>query len=194
MRKSGLASLVFFYYDYRDGRGNDLRGLLSSLLVQVCNQSDSYYEVLSTFYSTLRCGALRPSDGELVRCLKDLLRLPGQAPVYLLVDALDECLNININIGLLPPLKITLELLEELMDVRFPNLRICVSSRPTADIKLVLEPLAFRSISLHDESGQTEDIQNFINSVVNTNRNIQRWELEHMQLVIDTLTRRADGM
>jgi hypothetical protein len=39
-----------------------------------------------------------------------------------------------------------------------------------------------------------EDIENYINSVVNTNRKMRRWTSEHKQLVIDVLTRRADGM
>jgi DNA-directed RNA polymerase beta' subunit len=58
----------------------------------------------------------------------------------------------------------------------------------------VLEPLSFRSISLHDERGQQEDIEKYIKSVVNTNKRMRRWKPEHKQLVIDVLTERADGM
>jgi hypothetical protein len=47
MRKSGLASLAIFYHDFREGQKKDLRGLLSSVLFQLCDQSDSYYNVLS---------------------------------------------------------------------------------------------------------------------------------------------------
>jgi len=191
MRKSGLASLAMFYYDFREDQKKDLRGLLSSVLFQLCDQSDSYYDILSTFYSTHRHGAQSPSNDELVRCLKDLLNLPGQVPVYLIVDALDECPNTS---ALSPPREEVLMLLEDLIESRLPSLRICVTSRPEADIKPVLEPLTFRSVSLHDESGQMEDIENYIKSVVNTNRKMRRWTPEHKQLVINTLTRRADGM
>src|SRR5229473_2592157 len=31
------------------------------------------------------------SDSELADCLKDMLKLPGQATVYMVIDALDEC-------------------------------------------------------------------------------------------------------
>ena len=37
MRKSGLASLAFFYNDFREDEKRDLRGLLSSVLVQLCH-------------------------------------------------------------------------------------------------------------------------------------------------------------
>jgi len=88
MRKSGLASLVMFYYDFREDQKKDLRGLISSVLFQLCDQSDSYYGILSTFFSAHRRGAQSPSDDELIRCFKALLNLPGQAPVYLIIDAL----------------------------------------------------------------------------------------------------------
>ena len=191
MQKSGLASLAFYYYDFREGQKKDLRGLLSSVLFQLCDQSDSYSDILSTFYTTHRHGAQSPGDDELVQCLKDLLNLSGQAPVYLVVDALDECPNTS---SLSSPREEVLTLLEDLIDSQMPNLRICVTSRPEADIKPVLEPLTFRSVSLHDESGQQEDIENYIKWVVSTNRNMRRWTAEHKELVIDILTNRAQGM
>ena len=187
---SGLASLAMFYYDFREDEKKDLRGLLSSILFQLCDQSDSYYTILSTFYSTHRDGARSPSDDELIRCLKDLLGLPGQAPIFLIIDALDECPNTSLP----SPREEVLVLLEDLVNSSLPNLRICVTSRPEADIKLVLEPLTFRSISLHDEGGQKEDIESYIKSVVNTNKKMRRWTPVHKRLVIDVLSERADGM
>jgi hypothetical protein len=191
MRKSGLASLAVFYYDFREAKKKDRHGLLSSVLCQLCDQSDSYHDILSTFYSTHGDGAESPSDDELAQCLKDLLNLPGQAPVYLVVDALDECPNTS---AISSSRKEVLTLLDDLIISQLPNLRVCVTSRPEADIKPVLEPLSFRSVSLHDERGQKEDIRNYIKSVVNSNSNMQRWQPNHKQLVIDVLTERADGM
>ena len=190
MQKSGLASLAMFYYDFREEKKQDLRGLLSSVIFQLCNQSYPYYAILSTFYSTYRDGARSPSNDELIRCLKDLLGLPGQAPVYLIVDALDECPNTSH-----PSHRDqVLMLLEDLVDSQLPNLRICVTSRPETYIKPILEPLTFRSVSLHDEIGQMEDIENYIKSIVNMDRRMQRWTAVDKQLVIDVLTKRADGM
>ena len=191
MCKSGFASLAMFYYDFREKAKKDLRGLLSSVLSQLSHQSDSYHGILSTFYSRHRDGAQSPSDDQLVRCLKDVLNVPGQAPIFLIVDALDECPNTS---AISSPREEVLTLLGDLIDSQLPHLRICVTSRPEADIKPFLEPLTFRSISLHDERGQKEDIEKYIKSVVNTNRRMQRWNEEHRQLVIDALTERADGM
>ena len=93
MRIAGLASLAFFYCDFKDDQKRDRRPLLSSLLVQLCDQSDAYYTVLSEFYSAHYRGSQDPSDDALLQCLKSMLRLPGQAPIYIVIDAIDECLN-----------------------------------------------------------------------------------------------------
>ena len=191
MRKSGLASLAIFFYDFREDQKKNLHGLLSSILVQLCCQSDSYCAILSKIYLEYDYGSRDPADHSLVLYLKDLLGLPGQSPVFLIVDALDECPNTT---ALSSPREQVLIFIEDLIDSRFPNLRICITSRPEADIRTVLEPITFRSISLHDERGQMEDIENYIKSVVNNNRKMRRWKLEHKQLMIDILTKRADGM
>jgi len=194
MRKCGLASLAFFYHDFRDDQTSNLRGLLASVLFQFCDQSDSYYDILSEFYSTHRFGAQNPSDDELVRRLKDILKLPGQAPIFLIVDALDECSNRPNTFSMKSYREKALELVKELIDSEILNLRICMTSRPEVDIKDVLEPFTFRSISLQDERGQMEDIEDYIKYVVKEHPKNQRWTPQDKQMVIDVLTRNADGM
>ena len=191
MQKSGLASLTMYFYDFRDDEKKDLRGMLSSVLVQLCRQSDFYSEILSKFYSEHARGEHYASDDALVRCLKDMAVLPEQAPIFLIVDGLDECPDTS---ALSSPRQKVLILLKDLIDSQLPNLRICITSRPEADIKAVLGPLSFLSVSLHDEPGQIEDIKNYIKSVVLTNPSMRKWKSEHKQLVIDVLTERADGM
>jgi NACHT domain len=191
MRKSGLVSLAFFYCDFRVDEKKDLRGLLSSVLVQLCHQSPSYHQILSNFFSEHANGSRHPSDDALVRCLKDILRVSGQAPVYLIVDGLDECSNTS---AMPTPREKLLTFLGDLINSRLPNLRICVTSRPEIDIKRVLEPLTFYSISLHDESEQMEDIEKYIRSVVNTDPKMRRWTAVDRELVIDVLIEKSGGM
>ena len=190
MRKAGLASFAFFYCDFRDDRKKELRGLLSSFLFQLYDQSDSYFDILSNFYSEHSKGLRSPSDDALAECLMDLLKLSGLAPVYLIVDALDECPNPSVVRS--PRLKV-LRLIKELVKTQIPNLRVCVTSRPEHDIKDVLDALIFRSISLHDEGGQKRDIEDYIKSAINT-RTTRRWKEEHRQLAIDVLTEKSNGM
>ena len=190
MRKSQRASLAFFYCDYSEDQKKELRGLVSSFLVQLCRQSDFYFRTLFKFYLEHGSGSRQPSDDALVKCLREVLKLQGQAPIYLIIDALDECSVASP----LPTRNRILMLVKELMDSQIPDLHMCVTSRPEADIKTTLLPLTFRSISLHDEGGQIEDIERYIESFVNTNRTMRRWKVANKQLVIDALKKRADGM
>ena len=190
-QNSGLASLAFFYCDFRDDQKKDRRGLLSSLLVQLGEQSDGYSDTLSKFFDAHRHGSQHASDGELADCLKDMLKLPGQATVYIVIDALDEC---PMTTGSQFPREEVLEVVEDLVDLQIPNLRICVTSRPEADILPVLKPLAFRSVSLHSEEGQVHDIAEYVKSFVHNNREMRRWKATDKQLVIEVLTEKANGM
>jgi hypothetical protein len=144
MQKAGLGSLAFFYCDFREDRKNELPGLLSSFLVQLCHESNSYFDILSKFYSEHGKGLRPPSDDALAGCLKDLLNLPGLAPVYLIVDALDECPKPSV---VRSPRAEVLSFIEDLVTTQILNLRVCVTSRPELDIKDVLDPLIFRSVS-----------------------------------------------
>ena len=191
MCELGLASLAFFYFDFREDEKRHHRGLISSLLVQLCQQSDAYHDALSKFYFSHRRGSQHASDSELAQCLKHLLALPGQATAYIVIDALDEC---PISSGLSSPREEVLGFVEELVRLQAPNMRICVTSRPEADIELVLSPLAFRSVSLHGENGQVQDIAEYVKFVVSTDRNMQKWRKEDKELVIQVLTRKAGGM
>ena len=191
MRRAGLVSLAYHYCDFRDDKKKDLRGLVSSLLVQLCYRSDSYCDMVSKLYSEHANGSRCPSDAALVLCLEGMLKLAGQARVYLIVDALDECSTIS---SMSPAREKVLMFVRQLKTSKYPNLRICVASRLESDLGVVLEPLSFRSISLHDDSGQREDISSYIKSVVHTDTKMQAWRAGDRELVINVLTRKNNGM
>ena len=191
MRKRGLASLAFFYCDFRDDNKKNLSGLLSSLLVQFCHSSDCYSAILSDFYLDHDHGSRHPSDNSLLGCLKRMLKQPGQAPVYIIIDAVDECPN---SYGMPSPREKVLKFVEELVDLQLENLHICISSRPEADITSSLDPLPFSQISLHRESGQMSDIVDYVNFVIKTDPRMKRWRVADKNLVAERLTKKSEGM
>jgi hypothetical protein len=147
--------------------------------------------MISEFYTEHDEGSRDPNSDALAKCLKDLLKYPGHAPIYLIVDALDECPNTS---AFPSPRARVLSLIEELIRLQLSNLRICVTSRPETDIKVVLDPLRVCSVSLHDEGGQKEDINSYIESIITMHPKNRRWKAEDKQLVIEVLTQKADGM
>jgi hypothetical protein len=191
MRAAGLSMMAYYYFDFRDVKKQDCYGLLSSLILQISAESDSCFNILSQLYSDHSRGIRKPNIDALKKCITDMLSLPGQAPIYIVVDALDECPNFP---GRLSARGEVLGLIEELVGLKLPNVHLCVASRPEMDIRMVLEPLTSLRISIHDEIGQKEDIIKFIKFVVLSDRNMRRWKEEDKQLVIDTLSDGADGM
>lgn len=193
LRDAGLASVAYFYFDFRDTDKQSLHNLLPSLLTQLSTRSDRRCEILSRIYKAHDDGAHKPSISTMIDCLKDMLALPGQSPIYIILDALDECPNTS---GLPSARKQVLDFLKDLVDLSLSNLHLCLTSRPEIDIRLVLEPLAFHVVSLHDQSGQQKDIEDYIKSVVyaDSNTAMKRWRSKDKELVIETLTERADGM
>ena len=188
---AGKASLAYFYFDFRDIDKQNLRHLLPSLLIQLSAQSDPCCDVLSRLYSSHNRGVKRPSDHAMIECLKEMLTHEAQGPTYIIMDALDECPTSS---GIPSPREDVLGLVDELVGLHIANLHICVTSRPENDIQTVLEPLTLRPVSLHDESGQQEDIANYVASFVRSDRRIRRWREEDKELVIRTLSEKADGM
>jgi hypothetical protein len=193
LREAGLATLAYFYFDFRDTDKQNLHNALPSLLTQLSARSDRCCDILSRVYKTHDDGAHKPSTSTMISCLKEMLALPGQGPIYIILDALDECSNTS---GIPSARKQVLDLLKDLVSLQLSNLHICVTSRPEIDIRAALEPLAFHSVSIHDQSGQKKDIEDYIRSVVYADSDtlMRRWRDQDKELVIDTLTERADGM
>ena len=191
MHAAGLATMAYYYFDFRDVKKQDRYGLLSSLLYQLSAESDSCYEVLTQLYVDNAGGAEKPPRSALLKCLKDMLSLRGQGEIFIIVDALDECPNLS---GTPSAREEVLDLIEELVDLKLPNVHLCVTSRPEIDIRSVLEPLTSLKISLHDEIGQKEDILEYIKYVVRSDRRMRKWKEEDKELVVDTLSAKADGM
>ena len=191
MHAAGLATMAYYYFDFRDDKKQDCYGFLSSLISQLSSESDSCYNILSQLYSHYTRGIRKPDIDELKRCMTDMLSLPEKYPIYVIVDAIDECPN---STGRPTAREEVLELIEELVDLKLPNVHLCVASRPEMDVRMVLEPLTSLKISLHDESGQKDDIIKYIKSVVRSDRSMRKWKEVDRQLVIDTLSDKADGM
>jgi hypothetical protein len=185
--------MAYFFFDFKDTGKQDARAFLSSVLVQLSSHSVSFCKILHELYSENQHGSHQPGDSALKQCLKKMFNLSRKVPIYVIVDALDECPDTS---GLQSPREKVLELIQELVGFHLPNLRLCITSRPEVDIRNILEPLTSTSsrLSLHDDDGQRKDIADYISSVVYSDKKIMRWREKDKELVVETLSTRADGM
>ena len=189
----GSAVMAYFYFDFKDLRKQTCHDLLLSLVSQLSTRSSHCCSILHHVYEVHENGTRQPSDDALKECLIQMLRLSEHHPIFIILDALDECPDCS---GFPPPRSEVLQLVKELVNLRIQGLYICATSRPEVDIRAVLEPLAFRSVSLHDESGQKADIAEYVRCAVNSSPStaMRRWRADDRNMVIETLTERADGM
>jgi hypothetical protein len=193
MCNAGQASMAYFYFDFRNINKQRWRDLVPSLLTQLSDQSSPCCDILSRLHSGHRNGAQQPTDDTLKQCLIEMLTIRDHHPIYIIVDALDESPD---NSEVPSPRNRILQLLEELANLQIPNVRICVTSRPEFDIRDFLEPLTSRRVSLHDQSGQKQDIADYVRTVVYSKSEpyMRRWKEEDKEFVIRILSERADGM
>jgi len=191
MCPTGLAILAIFYFHFGDTTKQDARNLLTSVLIQLCSQSDTFSQVLSSLYSSHGDGSREPSIDTLLECLRAILALQGQAPVYIVVDALDECPDSS---GLRTQRQEVLEIVKELIELKLPHLHFCATSRPEVDIRIAFDPLNPYNVSLHNQQGQIKDLAEYVKSVVRSDTKMRNWPAEVKELVIDTLAKKGGGM
>ncbi|KAH9985039.1 hypothetical protein BJV74DRAFT_886357 [Russula compacta] len=193
MREATPALIAYYYFDYKDASKRDLRGLLTSLLFQFAYNSGHCWDILYKLYIACGNGSERPSEAALAKCLKAMFGPSGQLPIFIIMDALDECPNTT---GTPSAREDVLDLVEDLVGLSQSNLFICVTSRPEQDIQTVLNPLTPAScrVSLHEEGGQKEDINSYVRSFVHKDRSMRRWREEDREVVVTILSERANGM
>ena len=179
--------MAYFYFNFRDIDKQSRRDAVSSVLLQLSAQSIHCLDMLLRLHRAHNSGTQAPSDGVLTECLKDMLSIPSEVPMYIIMDAIDECPNhTSQGISGIPLREEILDLVEDLVALRLPNLRLCITSRPEIDIRVVLEPLSSFQISLHDETGQKQDIADYIRDFII----MRRLRGEDKELVIRVLTLR----
>ena len=143
LREAGLAFIAYFYFDFKDTHKQNRRNLLLSFLSQLSARSDHCCDMLYRVYLAHDNGARKPTDDVLIQNLKEALTFSSHSPIYIIIDALDECPN---TFGLPSPRELVLDLVKELVELSLPNLRLCVTSRPEIDIRTSLESLTSRQV------------------------------------------------
>ncbi|KAH9957799.1 hypothetical protein BC827DRAFT_1137259, partial [Russula dissimulans] len=189
----GLASVAFFYFDFKDESKKNARGALSSLLAQLAAHSDAYSEILSALHLKHTAYSKKPSPDALRKSLESMTSIPDQAPIYIVINALDECPDSIDTFGPSPREEV-LSLVKRLVESRCSNLWISVTSRTVAKIETILQPLASHTLSLHNETGQREAIANYIRWFVTSELKNHKWRDTDKDLVIKRLSESAHGM
>ena len=122
IRKSRSALIAYYYFDFKDVAKRDVHGLLTTLIL-----AGTFF---LNYTKTCRDGSEQPSEPELTQCLCGMLDLPG-LPTYIIIDALDERPN---NTGTPSARETVLNSVKDLVQSKYSNLYVCITSHPEQDI------------------------------------------------------------
>ncbi|KAL7956611.1 ankyrin repeat-containing domain protein [Trichoderma compactum] len=182
-------AVVYFYFTFSDAKKQESDGMLASLIKQVCCHRPNIPDVVNNLGEYKKKG-MRPSTEELQNSF--ISTLCGFTNVYIIIDALDECPNINTQREEL------FEILHYILDSNLNNLHLFCTSRKESDIDVSLrrqfsEPgRGALDISFHLQEIE-RDIGKFIDSNL-TNTKYSSWPIHVKAEVRKALMEKSDGM
>ena len=174
-------AVLYYYFDFNDKAKQTSENLLRSLVVQISHQSSDTLTELESFYSKSRSGQQQPTTDVLIATLKQISA--GFRHVYILIDALDECGD----------LENLLYILKALACWRQVQLSILVTSRRERGIEFSLESTATRQVDLKTAAVDA-DIEKFVQARLNTDIKLQKWPLKIKEGIKFALVQQSNDM
>ncbi|KAL8761805.1 MAG: hypothetical protein Q9194_007643 [Teloschistes cf. exilis] len=155
-------AVLYFYFDFNDVEKRRHEKMIRSLIVQLFSQRMWTSQALEALYLSCTDGEHQPTSETLLKTLHQML---GFEDTYLVIDALDECLERHE----------LMENIEELTRWTDRKLHILITSRPES---IIAESLNFLSneerICIHSKRVDT-DIRVYVQDRLRTDRDLKRW-------------------
>ena len=183
--KYGNANVAYFYFDFKDAVKQDVLSLLGSWIAQVARTLNPFPAALVSLFQrhSIR-DPERPSPPtvfELTQILRDIMTL--RSPLFLVVDALDECQQ--------RPL--LLETLFALFEQEDSCCRILCTSRAEPDIQRAFSNHAIKELRIQNHQVD-QDVSVYIRAVLNGDERLKGHREGIKQLIAEKLTAGAQGM
>ncbi|KAI9679519.1 MAG: hypothetical protein M1817_005541 [Caeruleum heppii] len=175
------ALLAYFYFGFNDPLRRSTRHCLRSLLAQLYATAAAPPASIVALYEDWEISRQQPSDEMLFASLCSTAT--ESRPVYIILDALDECVDRHTLI----------DFLERLGGQKAREVHFLLVSRSEPDLERALGVPSNSTISI-DAVGHTNDIKTHIHQSLNEGREWQRLG-EPLKLKVEqTLVEKANGM
>ncbi|KAF4627310.1 hypothetical protein G7Y89_g10848 [Cudoniella acicularis] len=147
-KQPASATIIYFYFNFRNTEQQHTAGMLYSLLYQLTNSLTHVPEEISGMWEKCKGKRTRPSPDELLLFLVYIVQ-HYVTKVFVIPDALDECSECNI---LLPVL---IHLMEN------ESVSLFLTGRSERDIQQALGPLPIYSATI-ESSAVAADVELFV--------------------------------
>ncbi|VDC02870.1 unnamed protein product [Peniophora sp. CBMAI 1063] len=178
-----------YYFDFRDVTKQDVHGLLVSLVLQLGDASTDCASLLRSFHARNSVKG-KPGTSLLMALFKDLVSALAK-PVYLVLDAIDECSPDTRRTKILP-------CLDELLRQSSTFMHILLSSRPEVDIREVFDEWRAtryaEEIDVHNVQSHSRDIESYIMHSLSSDSTFRKWPSHLVDLAQTSLHDKANGM
>ena len=155
--------------------------ILSSLVIHLLAWEPHGKSLLDKTYKVHQDGLSKPSDEKLLKILGQFIS--GFEETYILVDALDECLN----------MEAILNFIENLHKLALKQCHLLVTSRrelQIADAIMPMEPIEIDMCQMPIDA----DIKIYIDTMLHSSPELRRWGKNDKDLIRNVLLEKANGM
>ena len=173
--------MAYFYCDVSDAKKRDVTDILSSLVIHLLAWQPSNLSVLDKTYEGCMGGFSKPSSDRLHEVLRQFIS--GFEMAYILIDALDECLEVED----------TLEFIKTLQAWDLRQCHLLVTSREEHQIiesMMLIRPMEIDMCQMPVD----DDIANYIDFMLHSSSELKRWGTNERDLIRKAMLERAKGM
>ena len=172
--------VCYYYFNFQDPAKRIHENLIRSLLNQLANQHNDCTEILQQLFHHCQDGKQQPNHDALVEALQSMLRV---VPVsYILIDALDECVDRDD----------LLKLLRSITGLK-KGVQTLVTSRKERDIDIVMNVCATYQLNVQNKDVDA-DIQLYVRKRIRDDTGLSAWPERVQQDIEHCLTSGANGM
>jgi ankyrin repeat domain-containing protein 50 len=177
---------VYFYFDFSDPKKRVVWGLLRSIISHLFRTRLDLSEWLQMLYERCDHGKRQPSDRDLLDGILNLEATAKSSAIYLIIDALDECSELEELMSILK------EMIVSSKDGGM--LRLFVTSRREQIIVNCLQGSVDVEVNLKGNSAVGEDIDRYVHEYLETNERLHKWPATLREEIRTTLIEGANGM
>ena len=174
--------MAYFYCDVSDAKKRGVTDILTSLVVHLLAGQPSDQTVLDKAYEDCMEGSSKPSDNRLLEALRQFTS--AFEKTYILIDALDECLDVED----------TLEFIETLHGWDLMQCHLLVTSRKEQQITgsmMLTKPM---EIDMYQMPVHNHDIAKYLDFMLHSSSELKRWGTNEKNLIRKVMLEKAKGM
>jgi len=173
--------LAYFYCDVSDAKKRNVTDILSSLVINLFTFQPSNQSLLDKTYQDSMDGISKPFDDRLQEILRQFISSFEMA--YILIDALDECLN----------WEEVLEFIKSLHGWGLWQCHLLVTSR--REQQIVKSVMAMNPMKVDMSQMPVDaDVQKYIDFMLSSSLELKEWGPEEKDLIRKVLLEKAKGM